>query len=69
MRASACCGVRPSAERTRDSRLRLPEQPGHAHLEELVEVRREDRAELHALEQRQGLVGRKLEDARVELEM
>jgi hypothetical protein len=52
-----------------DSRLRLAEQPGDADLEELVEVRREDPAELHTLEERQRLVGRELEDARVELEM
>ena len=35
-----------------DARDHLVEQPGDAHHEELVEVRREDRAELDALEQR-----------------
>ena len=35
-----------------DARLRLTEQPGDPHLEELVQVRGEDRAELHALEKR-----------------
>ena len=69
IRASACCGVSPSAERTVTPGLGLAEQAGDAHLEELVEVRGEDRAELHALEERQRLVGRELENARVELEM
>ena len=36
----------------REPGLGLPEQSGDSHLEELVEVRGEDRAELHALEQR-----------------
>ena len=52
-----------------DARLRLAEEAGDAHLEELVEVRGEDPAELHALEQRQRLVRRELENACVELEM
>ena len=69
MRASACCGVSPSAERTVTPGLRLPEQAGDPHLEELVEVRGEDRAELHALEKGQRLVRRELENARVELEV
>ena len=46
----------------------LPHQAGDAHHEELVEVRGEDRAELDALEQRLRLVGREVEDARVELD-
>ena len=45
-----------------------PMQAGDAHHEELVEVRREDRAELHALEQRDVRVGGELEHARVEVE-
>ncbi len=69
MRASACWGVSPSAERTSDPRLGLSEQAGDPHLEELVEVRGEDPAELHALEQRQRLVRRELENSRVELEV
>ncbi len=48
--------------------LRLPEQAGDAHLEELVQVRREDRAELHAFEERDRLVRRELEHAGVEVE-
>ena len=39
-----------------------------AHLEELVEVRREDRAELHSLEQRNAGLGRQTKDALVEVE-
>ena len=41
----------------------LVEQPGDPHGEELVHVRGEERAVLHALEQRQARVGRLLEDA------
>ena len=37
-------------------------------MEELVDVRREDRAELDALEERQRLVGGELEHARMEVE-
>ncbi len=43
-------------------------QPGHSNLEELVEVRREDRKESRALECRVALVTRFIEDARVELQ-
>ena len=46
----------------------LVHQACHAHHEELVEVRREDRAELDALEQRLRLVAREVEHARVELD-
>ena len=35
-----------------EARFRLPEQPGDSHLEELVEVRREDPAVVDPLEQR-----------------
>ena len=52
----------------REAGLGLAEQPGDADLEELVEVGREDRAELHALEERDGLVPGELEHARVEVE-
>ena len=59
----------PVRRADRDARLGLSEEAGDPHLEELVEVRGEDSAELHALEQRQRLVGRELEDAGVELEV
>ena len=49
--------------------LRLPEEARDPDLEELVEVLREERAALHALEQREGVVSRELENARVELEV
>ena len=49
--------------------FRLAEEPRNPDLEELVEIRRETRAELDALEQRKRIVGRELEDARVELEV
>src|SRR5262249_27552684 len=52
-----------------DACLGLSEQPGDADLKELVEVRREDGAVVHALEKRQRLVGGELEDARMELEV
>ena len=52
----------------REPGLGLPEQAGDAHLEELVEVRGEDRAELHAFEQRSRLIGGELEHACVEVE-
>ena len=66
--ASVCCGVRPSGERTLTPGDDLVEQAGDAHHEELVEVRREDRAELDALEQRLGRVGGELEHALVQVE-
>ena len=69
IRASACCGVRPSAERTAMPDSAWPEEPGDSHLEELVEVRREDPAVVDPLEQGQRLVRRELEHARVELEV
>src|SRR5262245_28392061 len=52
----------------REARLRLSEQAGDTHLEELVDVRREDRAEPGAFEQRHRLVRGELEDAAVEVE-
>ena len=52
----------------REHGLRLAEQAGDAHLEELVDVRGEDRAELHAFEQRNRVIRCELEDARVEVE-
>ena len=66
--ASACCGVRPSGERTLTRAITWSSRPGDAHHEELVEVRREDRAELHALEQRLARVGGEVEDAVVQVE-
>ena len=50
--ASACCGVRPSGERTVTPAAAWLDEPGDPHHEELVEHLREDRAELHPLEQR-----------------
>ena len=60
-------GVRPSAGARRAPCL-LVEQAGDAHHEELVEVGREDGAELDALEQRLRSSAGELEDALVELE-
>ena len=48
--------------------LDLLAQAGHAHLEELVEVAREDRQELDPLEQRVALVARLVQHPRVEFE-
>ena len=62
--SSVCCGVRPSGERTCAPGDDLLEQARDADHEELVEVRREDPAELDALEQRLVRVGRELEHAR-----
>jgi hypothetical protein len=45
------------------------EQPGDTDLEELVQVRREDRAEAEAVEERDGLVLGELQHAAVELEV
>ena len=61
-------GASPSAERTGDLRLLELEQAGDADHEELVEELGEDRGELHSLEERQRLVLRELEHARVELD-
>ena len=52
----------------REGGLRLAEQAGDAYLEELVDVGGEDRAELHAFEQRNRFIRCELEDARVEVE-
>ena len=51
-----------------DLRLDLFAGPGHAHGEELVEVRRDDPAQLHALEQRDAGIRRELEHPPVEVE-
>jgi hypothetical protein len=58
----------PVLARLLDPRLDLVVQARHADHEELVEVGRADRAELHALEQRDRLVLGQLEHARVELQ-
>ncbi len=65
---SCWAGVRPSGlGRTMPGR-HLVLEGGHAHLEELVEVRREDGAELGPLEQRHGGVVGQGEHPRVEVE-
>ena len=61
-------GESPSAPARVDAGVHLVVQAGHAHHEELVEVGRVDREELHALEQRRALVLGQLEHALVELE-
>ena len=66
--ASAWLAVSPSTERTPRLGLVQLEQAGDADHEELVEVLGEDRRELDALEERQRVVLRDLEHARVELE-
>ena len=60
--------MRPSRERTETTRDDLVEQARDPNHEELVEVAREDAAELDALEQRLVRVCRKLEHAAVEIE-
>lgn len=64
------CGLRHSPIRRapRDARRHLPEQPRDSDLEELVQVRGEDRAELHPVEQRQTWIRRELEDPFIEVE-
>ena len=57
----------PVGRRGVDAGVDLVVEAGHAHHEELVEVRRVDREELHALEQRHALVLGQLEHAFVEL--
>ena len=47
---------------------RLAHQPGDTHHEELVEHGREDRAELHPLEERHRVVARQVEDALARIE-
>ena len=69
MRASACCGSQSVGGANGEARLGLAEESRDADLEELVEVRREAGAELDTLEQRERVVGRELEHARVELEV
>jgi hypothetical protein len=49
-------------------RVDVPLEGGHAHHEELVEVRAEDGEELHPLQQRHGGIPRLVEDAPVELQ-
>ena len=66
--SSVCCDVRPSRERTATPETTWSEQAGDAHHEELVQVVREDAAELDALEQRLVRVRGQLEDAGVEIE-
>jgi hypothetical protein len=62
--------LRRAAVRRADRHIRgdLVEDPGDADHEELVEVRREDAAELDPLEQRLVGVGGEIEDALVEVE-
>ena len=55
-------------QRGLDAGLDLVVQAGDPHHEELVEVRRHDRAELHALQQGDVVVLGQLEHARVEVE-
>ena len=55
-------------QRGLEPRLDLVVQAGHADHDELVEVRGDDRAELHPLEQRDARVLGELEHARVELQ-
>jgi hypothetical protein len=63
------CQWRPPVGRAhREPGGGLAHQTGHPHHEELVEVRGEDRAELHALEEGDLVVGGKLEQARIEVE-
>src|SRR6266542_3485115 len=62
-------GWRPSVRRTlRHARRDLAEQSCDSDLEELVEVRRKDRAELHPLQERQPGIARELEHTLVEIE-
>ena len=58
----------PVRKLARVAGVQLVHQAGHADAEELVEVRREDRAEPDALEERHSLVGGELEHPRVEVE-
>ena len=51
-----------------DAGVGLLVELGDAHLVELVEVRREDREELHPLEERERLVLGELQDAGVEIQ-
>ena len=69
--ADACQRVpwrQPVDGPNRDPGRRLAHQPGHAHHEELVQVRGDEAAHLHALEQRQRVVGDEVEQPRVVLE-
>ena len=68
MRASWSSAVRPSGVRSVNPGRHLPLEPGHAHLEELVEVAAVDAEELEALEQRGARVERLVQHAAVELE-
>src|SRR5204863_322516 len=70
MTSSSATNVRPSPPAVRpriaQARVDLVVKAGDADHEELVEVRREDRAELQALEQRLVVLLAQLEDALVE---
>ena len=59
-------GQQPAGRAHRDARRDPPLQPGHPDHEELVEVGREDRQELRALQQRKVCVLGELEHALVE---
>ena len=62
-------GGREAVEAVVDAaRLVLAPQAGHPDLEELVQVGREDREELHALQERVARVASLVQDARVELD-
>ena len=67
MAASCCAGVSPSGDGAAMPGRHLVLQRGHAHLEELVEVGREDGAELQPLEQRDAGLGGQRQHALVEL--
>ena len=66
--AAAAAGVRPARSGSRRPSAIASSSAGHADHEELVEVRRGDRGELDALEQRRGGIGRLFEHALVERE-
>ena len=61
--ASTACGVCPSAERTATPDFGLADQAGNPDHEKVVEVRRDDRAEAHPVEQRAVRVERQVEHA------
>ncbi len=58
----------PVGAQRRHPRLGLPDQPGHAHAEEFVEVAGADRQEPQPLQQRMALVLRLLHDPVIEVE-
>ena len=67
-RSSVSRGREPVGLARVDAGVHLVVEAGHAHHEELVEVVRVDREELHPLEQRRALVLGQLQHALVELE-